>query len=163
MQQNAKTGDLFVGGDVQRLDDFLSSDDSVVSADSAANLTTLLPKKLFSKGWTNPITNSELSSAPALHRVWSGILSMTADQIPIVGSVPISVSGRSVDKGEWIAAGFNGYGMSNCWLSGEAIALMALGQPKPEWLPEAYLSTEERLTNEAVMGSEAALASFFAR
>ncbi|KAJ5815342.1 FAD dependent oxidoreductase [Penicillium riverlandense] len=123
MQQNAQSGDLFVGGDIQRLDDFLSSDDSVISADSAANLIKLLPNRIFDKGWTNPITNSELPSATALHRIWSGILSMTPDQ---------------------------------------AIARMALGEAKPEWLPDVYLSTEKRLTDQA-MGPEAALHSFFAR
>ncbi|KJK64324.1 FAD dependent oxidoreductase [Aspergillus parasiticus SU-1] len=163
MQQNAETGDLFVGGDLQRLDDFLSSDDSVISADSARNLTDLLPKRLFKEGWTNPITNTTMSSATAIQRIWSGILSMTADQVPIVGSVPTSISGRKIEGGEWIAAGFNGYGMSQCWLCGEAIARMALGEPKPEWLPDVYLSTEKRLGDEASMGPEAALASFFAR
>ncbi|GAB1197498.1 hypothetical protein APSETT444_006793 [Aspergillus pseudonomiae] len=163
MQQNAETGDLFVGGDLQRLDDFISSDDSVISADSARNLTDLLPKRLFKEGWTNPITNTTMTSATALHRIWSGILSMTADQVPIVGSVPTSVSGRKVEGGEWMAAGFNGYGMSQCWLCGEAIARMAMGEPKPEWLPDVYLSTEKRLGDEAFMGPEAALASFFAR
>ncbi|GMF70206.1 unnamed protein product [Aspergillus oryzae] len=162
MQQNAETGDLFVGGDLQRLDDFLSSDDSVISADSARNLTDLLPKRLFKEGWTNPITNTTMTSATALHRIWSGILSMTADQVPIVGSVPTSISGRNVEGGEWIAAGFNGYGMSQCWLCGEAIARMALGEQKPEWLPDVYLSTERRL-GDVSMGPEAALASFFAR
>lgn len=163
MQQNAQSGDLFVGGDFQRLDDFLSSDDSVISADSAANLIKLLPSRIFTKGWINPITNSQLPSATALHRVWSGILSMTADQVPIVGNVPTSLSDRNIEGGEWVAAGFNGYGMGQCWLSGQAIARMALGEAKPEWLPDVYLSTEKRLADQATMGSEAALRSFFAR
>lgn len=163
MQQNAETGDLFVGGDVQRLDEFLSSDDSIISADSAGNLTTLLPKRIFDKGWSNPITNDTLSSATAIHRIWSGIIAMTADQIPIVGNVPTSVSERNVDGGEWIAAGFNGYGMCQAWLSGQAIARMALGEPKPEWLPNVYLSSEKRLGDKVNMGAEAALASFFSR
>ncbi|GFF89146.1 hypothetical protein IFM47457_08048 [Aspergillus lentulus] len=163
MQQNAKTSDLFVGGDLQRLDDFISSDDSVISADSAGNLTTLLPKKLFNEGWTNPITNDTLSSATALHRLWSGIIGVTADQLPIVGKVPTCVSDRNIDGGEWVAAGFNGYGMCQAWLSGQAIARMALGEPKPEWLPDAYLSTEKRLTDKVSMGKEAAVASFFTR
>ncbi|CAG8901757.1 unnamed protein product [Penicillium egyptiacum] len=163
MQQNAQTGDLFVGGDLQRLDDFLSSDDSLISADSVGNLTNLLPKKIFTDGWTNPITNTTLSSATVIQRVWSGIIGMTADQLPIVGSVPSTVSDRNIEGGEWVAAGFNGYGMSQAWLSGQAIALMALGQPKPDWLPDVYLSTEKRLTDKATMGEEAALASFFHR
>jgi glycine/D-amino acid oxidase-like deaminating enzyme len=163
MQQNAKSGDLFVGGDVQRLDDYLSSDDSVISADSAANLIKLLPTRIFDKGWTNPATNSQLPSATALHRIWSGILSMTADQVPIVGSVPMSLSDRNIEGGEWVAAGFNGYGMGQCWLCGQAIARMALGEAKPEWLPGVYLSTEKRLVEQGTMGPEAALQSFFER
>jgi glycine/D-amino acid oxidase-like deaminating enzyme len=163
MQQNAESGDLFVGGDIQRLDDFLSSDDSIISADSVANLTTLLPKRLFEKGWNNPMTDNTLSSATAMHRIWSGIIAMTADQLPIVGEVPTSLSERKVNGGEWVAAGFNGYGMCQAWLSGQAIARMALGEPTPEWLPEVYLSTEKRLGDEAKMGAEAALASFFSR
>lgn len=162
MQQNAETGDLFVGGDRQRLDDFLSSDDSVISADSAGNLMSLLPKRIFDKGWTNPVTNETLSAGTSLHRIWSGIIGMTADQLPIVGSVPVSFSDRTIEGGEWIAAGFNGYGMCQAWLSGEAIALMALGEPKPEWLPDVYLSSEKRLTDKT-MSPDAALESFFNR
>jgi glycine/D-amino acid oxidase-like deaminating enzyme len=162
MQQNAKTGDLFVGGDCQRLDDFLSSDDSVISTDSAGNLMSLLPKRIFDKGWTNPVTNETLSAGTSLHRIWSGIIGMTADQLPIVGSVPVSFSDRNIEGGEWIAAGFNGYGMCQAWLSGEAIARMALGEPKPEWLPDVYLSSEKRLTDKT-MSPGAALESFFNR
>lgn len=66
-------------------------------------------------------------------------------------------------SGEWVAAGFNGYSMSQCWSCGEAIALMALGQSKPHWLPDPYLSSEWRLGNGAVMDPEAALMSFFQR
>ncbi|KAL3952180.1 hypothetical protein ACCO45_013897 [Purpureocillium lilacinum] len=141
----------------------VEQDDSVISGDSARNLTTLLSQKLFSKGWTNPITNNTLSSTPALHRLWSGILGMTADQVPIVGELPASVSGRKHEGGEWVAAGFNGYGMCQAWLCGQAIARMALGESKPEWLPDVYLSTEQRLTDEAHMGPDAALTSFFLR
>ncbi|KAJ5222290.1 FAD dependent oxidoreductase [Penicillium citrinum] len=162
MQQNAETGDLFVGGDRQRLDDFLSSDDSVISADSAGNLTSLLPQRIFDKGWTNPLTNKTLSAGTSLNRIWSGIIGMTADQLPIVGSVPASFSDRNIEGGEWIAAGFNGYGMCQAWLSGEAIARMALGESKPEWLPDVYLSLEKRLSDNT-MSADAALASFFNR
>ncbi|KAL4890018.1 FAD dependent oxidoreductase [Aspergillus ambiguus] len=163
MQQNAKTGDLFLGGDIQRLDDFISSDDSAISADAAGNLTTLLPRRIFSKGWRNPNTNDTLSSAPALQRLWSGIIGMTADQLPIVGSVPASVSDRNIEGGEWVAAGFNGYGMCQAWLSGQAIARMALGEPKPDWLPNDYLSTEQRLVGNDKTSPKAALESFFNR
>lgn len=161
MQQNAKTGDLFYGGDNQKLDEYITSNDSAVSVGSANNLKTLLPQRVFSEGWTDPTTGAAITSVEP-RKVWCGILSMTADQVPIVGAVPTSLSGRDIQGGEWMAAGFNGYGMGQCWSSGEAIARMALGEPQPDWLPSVYLSTEERLTS-AFMTTEAALKSFFER
>ncbi|KAK6811517.1 hypothetical protein RU639_012670 [Aspergillus parasiticus] len=161
MQQNAQTGDLFYGGDLQKLEDFISANDTGYSADAANNLKTLLPQKIFARGWTDPATGLTI---PAMdpHHTWSGILSMTADQQPIVGAVPVAISGRDVAGGEWIAAGFNGYGMGQCWSSGEAIARMALGERKPEWLPDVFLSTEKRLTGPS-MTTGAAFESFFNR
>jgi glycine/D-amino acid oxidase-like deaminating enzyme len=161
MQQNAETGDLFYGGDIQKLGDFIAANDSTVSVDAANNLKTLLPKRIFARGWTDPSTGAQISSIEP-HHTWCGILSMTADQLAIVGAVPTSLSGRNIDGGEWVAAGFNGYGMGQCWSSGEAIARMAWGEPKPEWLPDVYLSTEERLTS-PYMSTEAALGSFLQR
>lgn len=161
MQQNAESGDLFYGGDKQKLDEMITSDDTSVSIDAARNLKTLLPQRIFAKGWSDPATDAALSSMDP-HHTWCGILGMTADQVPVVGSVPVSLSGRDIEGGEWIAAGFNGYGMGQCWSAGEAIARMALGEPKPEWLPDIYLSTEQRLTGPP-MTAEAALKSFFER
>lgn len=161
MQQNAETGDLFYGGDKQKLDEFITSDDTSVNVDAGANLKTLLPHRIFDKGWTDPATGATIAAMEP-RRIWCGILSMTADQVPIVGEVPTSLSGRAVDGGEWIAAGFNGYGMSQCWSAGEAVARMSLGEQKPEWLPDAFLSTEKRLTG-STMAKEAALQSFFER
>jgi hypothetical protein len=43
---------------------------------------------------------------------------MTADRLPIVGDLPASVTEREVKGGEWVAAGSNGYGMCQAWLSG---------------------------------------------
>ena len=161
MQQNARTGDLFYGGDKGKLDEMITSNDTSVSTEAANNLKTLLPQRIFAKGWTDPRTGTVISSMDP-HHTWCGILSMTADQVPIVGAVPVSLSGRDIAGGEWIAAGFNGFGMGQCWSSGEAIARMALGEPQPEWLPDVYLSTEQRLTG-STMTTDAALQSFFER
>jgi hypothetical protein len=80
-----------------------------------------------------------------------------------VGKVPTSIAQRGGHHGgEWIAAGYNGYGMVQCFSSGEAIALMALGQPQPEWLPKALWITEERFSDEKRMGTKTALHSLVA-
>lgn len=51
--------------------------------------------------------------------------------------------------GEYIAAGFNGYGMPLCWGCGEAVAKMLLGQQDEisEWFPESFRITEQRLAS----------------
>lgn len=154
MQQNAKTGDLFFGGERQLLEEKITSDDTEVSDTAITNVSTVLPK-FFHKGWYNPSTGVEQS--PKIQRIWSGLAGATPDHLPLVGNVPISVTGRGIDGGEWIAAGYNGYGMAQAWSSGEAIARMALGEPMPEWLPELYLASEDRLQDEMRLGDDAAI------
>lgn len=52
-------------------------------------------------------------------------------------------------RGEYIAAGFNGYGMPLCWGCGEAVAKMLLGQQDEisDWFPESFRITERRLAS----------------
>lgn len=64
-------------------------------------------------------------------------MGFSSDSLPVVGQLPASLTRRGGD-GEWIAAAFNGYGMANCLLSGEALGRMMLGEDVSECLPEAY-------------------------
>lgn len=66
------------------------------------------------------------------------------DELPLVGKLPRSLTNRGGD-GEWIAAAFNGYGMANCLLSGEALVKMMLGEDVSGCFPGAYLIDEPRL------------------
>ena len=138
--QNAHTGDIFVGGERSRPEDLLTSDDSMISPLSKENLTTILPK-IFDKGWRD-------SGSPHVRKIWSGVMGFTLDHMPLVGRLPTSISGRDGDS-EWIAAGYNGMGMPLCWGCGEAVAKMALGKEDEvrEWLPSAFLITQQRLDN----------------
>ncbi|KAI1073219.1 hypothetical protein LB507_010863 [Fusarium sp. FIESC RH6] len=131
-QQNAKTGVMFLGGESQSLRTLLSSDDSSVADDARATLTSAAPKIWKDAAPARPL------------EVWSGIMGFTADGMPIVGKLPRSLTGR-LGSGEWIAAGFNGHGMDKCWLSGEAIARMVLGERDVAGFPKAYLVTDERV------------------
>ena len=148
MTQNAHTGDIFIGGENDSLPNLLSSDDSRLGSSSSTSLKDILPG-LFgdSPGWAE-------TEASRVKSLWSGIMGFTADGMPLVGRVPESISGRSRSSngGEWIAAGFNGYGMVNAWLCGEAVADMVMSandgeasEAVKEWFPEAYLVTEERM------------------
>ena len=147
--QNPKTGDIFIGGEKVPMDEIIVSDDSVINEISKENLSTVLPK-FFAKGWKE-------GERPEVRKVWSGIMGFTADHLPFVGKLPLSVTGRGEEGGEWIAAGFNGYGMPQCWSSGEAVAKMILGEEVSDFLPHSYLATEERLLNEEKMSPEAGL------
>jgi glycine/D-amino acid oxidase-like deaminating enzyme len=154
MHQNAVTGNIFCGGDKRRLDEIFTSDDGTMSTIAKDNLSSFIAKR-FEPPWGGP--NAE--DAEMLHR-WSGIIGLTPDGFPFVGKALQGVSGR-MGNGEWIAAGYNGYGMSQSWSCGEAIARMALGEPLPPWFPSVCLMNEERLGDEDRMGSEAFLSRLF--
>jgi acyl carrier protein phosphodiesterase len=87
-----------------------------------------------------------LSSATALHQLWSLIIGVTADQLLIVGKVPTCISDRNINRGEWVAADFNRYRMCQARLSNQAITCMTLAEPKPVWLLDTYLSMKKPQT-----------------
>lgn len=148
MQQNAKTGDIWIGGECQKLSELLTSDDSTVGESTKNRLSSVLPG-LFSKVESHKV-----------RQVWSGIMAFTSDGCPIVGRVPSSISGRE-GQGEWVAAGYNGHGMDKAWLCGEGVARMALGEDNVPGLPRIYLLGEDRLKRLTVNDSVNSLTSLF--
>ncbi|KAJ9640126.1 hypothetical protein H2204_003351 [Knufia peltigerae] len=157
--QNAVTGEIFCGGGVRRLDGIIKSDDEEVPAETLETLEHF-GSKMFDRPASEQKAEGEDTSTPFKHlQAWTGIMGMTPDILPFVGKVPQSVTGRAAEGGEWIAAGYSGYGMPQCWSCGEAIARMALGESKPDWLPEPLLLSEKRLTD-GRLSPEAALTYF---
>lgn len=140
LQQNAQTGRIWIGNETAHMRDILTSDDTTIPEVTRQALSTVLPK-LFLQGW-GAETTSEIEA------IWSGIQGHTADGLPVVGQIPVSVTGDDADDGQWIAAGFNGYGMDKCWLTGKALVTMILGEDVSDWFPQAFLVTEERLRTE---------------
>ena len=141
--QNAKSGDIFIGGEYSNILEVLSSDDSKICETSRQNIMSVLPR-IF-----------EQYTEGTVKSVWSGILAFTADGLPLVGQVPGFITKPDCSKAapvagnQWIAAGFNGYGMPQCWGAGEAVAKLILGGEQArsevfERLPEAFEVTEER-------------------
>lgn len=173
MTQNAHSGDLFVGGERQLLEnELLTSDDTQTSAISEATLRSVLGR-IYEKGGGGGEQEQEQVVVKSL---WSGIMGFTPDHVPWVGKLPESVASHhghylsaapttpttittngtngahgapSEARGEYIAAGFNGYGMPLCWGCGEAVAKMLLGQQDEisEWFPESFRITEQRLAS----------------
>lgn len=135
--QNPKTHDIFIGGENAPVREMFVADDSAITKAAKDNISSVLPR-YFEKGWKKGET-------PEVRKIWSGILAFTGDRLPFVGRLPVSITGRGEEGGEWIAAGFNGYGMPQCWSAGEAVAKMLLGQDVSDFLPESFLATEERL------------------
>lgn len=134
LAQSAKTGYFYFGGENARLEYSISGDDSFVAESSVTHLEKVLPG-FFGK---NDNSNWRLISS------WSGVMGYSSDGLPIVGRLPSTLTGREGD-GEWIAAAFNGYGMANSLMSGEALAAMVLGEDVSDWLPIAYGLGEKRL------------------
>lgn len=141
--QNPSSGDVFIGGECARIDEIFVSDDTTVSTASGKNIGGIIPK-LFTDD--EPVQ---------VRKIWSGIMGFTADHLPLVGNLPASYTGRG--EREWLAAGFNGYGMPQCWSSGEAVAKMALGIDVRDFLPEVFLVSEERLDDRERMDTKACL------
>jgi glycine/D-amino acid oxidase-like deaminating enzyme len=149
LTQNVKTGELFYGGGLEKgIDGGLRAlgnpNDSDAQEDNftAFHLKTSLPQWFGLENWGHDDIDSRVKSK------WVGVMGFTVDSLPFVGRVPVEGN-----KGEeWIAAGFNGYGMVNCWGSGKALAAMMLGQSPPETFPESYILTEERLAKMKVDG-----------
>jgi glycine/D-amino acid oxidase-like deaminating enzyme len=154
--QNAATGEIFCGADLRYLDKIVVSDDEEVPQLTADNHDHFV-SKVFEEPWNDGEAIDRAKPSEHLN-LWTGIIGMTADYFPLVGKLSSSITGRAGD-GEWIAAGYSGYGMCQCWSCGEAIARMALGEPKPIWLPDLCVISEERLNSEH-MASKAALRYF---
>lgn len=142
LQQNARTGCVWIGNETAHMKDILTSDDTVIPERTREALSVVLPR-MFLKGW-DTATEGEIES------IWSGIQGHTADGLPIAGRVPTSLTNTNdpADNDQWIAAGFNGYGMDKCWLTGRALVGMMLGEDVSEWFPDAFLVSEERLRGE---------------
>ncbi|KAL9571897.1 hypothetical protein ACKAV7_003886 [Fusarium commune] len=132
VQQNVKTGEMVIGGESQEVENLLTSDDSEVSPTAKEHISSIIPKIFID------------ADNAKTRKVWSGIMGFTPDGLPLVGNLTQKATGRA-GSDEWIAAGFNGHGMDKCWLSGQAVAKMAIDGDVPSWLPASFLVTEERL------------------
>lgn len=131
--QEPSTGFFYFGGDRTSARQALTANDSQVAPGSPEYLQKRLVKMF----------TGEQESQSRLVSAWSGIMGFTADNLPLVGQLSHAFTNRRGD-GEWIAAGFNGYGMSYCWLAGEAVASMILGENVDGWFPASFKPTADR-------------------
>jgi glycine/D-amino acid oxidase-like deaminating enzyme len=93
------------------------------------------------------VFNPKWGAGAELKQLWTGILGLTGDSMPLVGRLNTKLTGRDTmerkrtlkgnnQHGEWIVAGFSGEGMVWAWLSGAALGIMIAGSEEEE-LPKA--------------------------
>ncbi|KAK0262201.1 hypothetical protein LTS09_003626 [Friedmanniomyces endolithicus] len=140
LTQDTDTGYMMLGGEYEKPEDLVCSDDSKVNIRSAEEIVKVLPRHF------------ETSGPPQVKSLWSGIMGFSRDGIPVIGRLPEEVTGRRED-GEWVAAGFNGYGTGYCYSCGLAIAQMLLGKDVSGWVPSALMITKERLQGSLSTGT----------
>ncbi|KAK5061156.1 hypothetical protein LTR84_007698 [Exophiala bonariae] len=144
-QSPGEDGSLYLGGGfgqggLENEEDIGSTDDSQLSIHPLRHLEAV-PGKVFA--------NAEGSR---VERKWTGIMGFTGDYMPVVDRLTADISGRAecdpAVGGEWIAAGFNGYGMVHSWLSGKAVANLLTGRETEilDWFPrQEFACSKERL------------------
>ncbi|KAH9850572.1 FAD dependent oxidoreductase [Lenzites betulinus] len=166
---------MFGGGWSQSCDDGLPelgiADDGSVNHASQSYLAGALPQYFGPKNWGEEaqpaagVDGGDVQWGRGRTKAqWSGILGISADEMPWVGRVPKKLTGRSEPKpqqsketagadkahlalpGEWIAAGYTGEGMVHAWMSGKALAHMLLDREDEiqGWFPEVMRMTEKR-------------------
>ncbi|KAF2649444.1 FAD dependent oxidoreductase [Lophiostoma macrostomum CBS 122681] len=143
LQQNALTGDIWVGTETSKITDILKADDTFVAEEAKDKLSTFL-SGYFAQGWDS-------GASGELEGIWTGVQGHTADGLPMVGKLPPAATGRKGSDAEWIAAGFNGYGMDKCWLTGNALVRMVAGENVTEWFPQCYMMSEARFRQDMTL------------
>lgn len=153
--QSGESGEIFHGGglaqSIQRgLGELGNTRDDLNSVQAVAHLGGALNA-------TFGIEDEQKMSA-GMKATWTGVMGFTSDGLPLVGRLPRNATLRE-GGGEWVAAGFNGYGMANAWLCGKHVADSVLGKVDFEPVPWAYKITNERL---ASMSAEVAAREWIA-
>ncbi|KXT06277.1 hypothetical protein AC578_9106 [Pseudocercospora eumusae] len=141
--QSGEGGELFVGGGLILSEPHHELGNPV--DDSNATLPVAHLGGIMDATFGRPV-RSEIKAA------WTGVMGFTADGLPLVGKLPKTATIRDGD-GEYVAAGYNGYGMPNAWLCGKHVANLILGKADDQPIPTAYELSDERLRNMDVEAS----------
>ncbi len=150
LHQNPDSGLIFLGGgdlggSDSGLDIFGVVSDAHESMPVKAHLTGILPAVFGGRAFSETTQNNN-----RMISTWCGTMGYSLDHVPMIGRLPREAvdwhpSSHSQVSNEWICAGFGGFGMTNSWLCGKALAQQIVGEPVPVWLPEVYRMTASRL------------------
>ena len=147
-QSPGPDGNLYWGGGLLQVHKQLSEQAIDLGCSNDAELSPMCLRRLETAAG-RAFTHAEDTQ---IVRKWTGIMGCTGDGLPLAGRLSEEWSGREdcdpSEGGEWIAAGFNGFGMVNCWLTGKAIAHIVTKRAEEvrPWFPiDEYACTKERL------------------
>ncbi|KAI5460613.1 FAD dependent oxidoreductase [Mariannaea sp. PMI_226] len=151
LHQNPTNGDIIIGGG-----DFGGFEGAAQIYGVPSDAMEELPAKTHLSGVLRVVFGKQAwgevpQGRESIKSSWTGILGNSLDHTPLVGPLPQEALhdrriGRKEKGAEWICAGFGGYGMTNSWMSGVALARQLAGQATPLWLPEPYIITSSRLS-----------------
>lgn len=139
--QSGETGEIFHGGGLAQsiergLGELGNTRDDINSVQAVAHLGGALNATFG--------IEEDQKMASGMKATWTGVMGFTSDGLPLVGRIPKEATQRD-GQGEWIAAGFNGYGMANAWLCGQHVADSVLGKETVDPVPQAYKISSKRL------------------
>lgn len=119
---------IFGGGRwASKTKEFGDADDSAVNSDVSAALQDILPR-LFP-------TNFAAQTHPSLE--WTGVMGWTKTNDPFVG--PVIDQHKALVKGQYLAAGYSGHGMTRAFSCAEVVADMISAQEAgQEWEPPVW-------------------------
>lgn len=148
LHQNAATGDIILGGgELGGFDGAHNSygkrSDARESLAAKTHLSGAL--RVIFEHWGEIAPNEQSIKAS-----WSGIMANSLDHLPFVGQLPQEAIdtrriGQPETGAEWICAGFSGFGMTNAWMSGVALARQITGKEVPTWFPDHYRISSQRI------------------
>ncbi|PGG96120.1 hypothetical protein AJ79_09717 [Helicocarpus griseus UAMH5409] len=138
--QRQGDGTMVLG--VSRFNDSLSPETIAgrLSTDDTGYNEEIAQDALQSFGRIFPEYNSEEARhGEGLGHVWTGIIAMTTDSVPLVGAIGFL-------PGQYICAGFGGHGMARIFTCAPGVVKAVLGKDWSETgLPECFQFSKERL------------------
>lgn len=141
MTQSGKGGEIFLGGGLAQASQRGMHEIGNVRDNENSSLALAHLSGIVNAVWSK---DNRESAASHVIAAWTGVMGFTADSLPLVGRLPEEATSRT-GQGEWISAGFNGYGMANAWLSAKYVADQILKCGDNGMLPRSYLISAERL------------------
>ncbi|WRT68995.1 uncharacterized protein IL334_005977 [Kwoniella shivajii] len=142
--RNTSDGCILFGGvqpNQHQLEKYVSEDPKRKTDDSLQDFKPITEsvKFLGKHGFAWDESKPEVGFGVRYDRSWSGIIGLSADEVPFVGPVP----GK---KGQWMSCGHNGHGMARIFTCSKGLAQLVQGSTWSQTgLPECFQVTSERI------------------